>query len=43
MLAVQIGFAVTRAAFSSSMARGIDLGTAFDDMMARYDEGDELF
>lgn len=43
MLAVQIGFAVTRAAFSSSMARGIDLGTAFDDVMARYDEGDELF
>ena len=43
MLSVQIGFAVTRAAFSTSMARGIDLGTAFDDVLARYDEGDEVF
>ena len=43
MLSVRIGFAVTRAAFSTSMARGIDLGTAFDDVLARYDEGDEVF
>ena len=42
-LSVQIGFAVTRSAFSVSMARGIDLGTAFDEVLDRYDEGDSVF
>lgn len=43
MLAVQLGFAVTRTAFAASMARGLDLGTAFDDVLAHYDEGDPVF
>ncbi|MGP9537668.1 TetR/AcrR family transcriptional regulator [Brachybacterium sp. AOP43-C2-M15] len=43
MLAVQIGFAITRTAYSVSMARGIDLGTAFDDVLDRYDAGETLF
>lgn len=43
ILSVQIGFAVTRSAFSVSMARGIDLGTAFDEVLDRYDEGDSVF
>lgn len=43
MLAVQLGFAVTRTAFALSMARGIDLGAAFDEVLDRYDEGDRLF
>lgn len=43
MLAVQIGFAVTRTAFAVSMARGIDLGTAFDEVLDRYDAADGVF
>lgn len=43
ILSVQIGFAVTRSAFSVSMARGIDLGSAFDEVLDRYDEGDCVF
>lgn len=43
MLAVQIGFAVTRTAFAVSMARGIDLGTAFDEVLDRYDADDGVF
>lgn len=43
MLAVQIGFAVTRTAFAVSMARGIELAAAFDEVLDRYDEGDEVF
>lgn len=43
MLAVQIGFAVTRTAFAVSMARGIDLGTAFDEVLDRYDAADGIF
>ncbi|WP_245822597.1 TetR/AcrR family transcriptional regulator [Brachybacterium avium] len=43
MLAVQLGFAVTRTAFAISMARGLDLGTAFDDVLAHYDQGDPVF
>lgn len=43
MLAVQIGFAVTRTAFAVSMARGIDLETAFDEVLDRYDEGEAAF
>src|SRR5699024_988429 len=39
-LSVQIGFAVTRSAFAVSMSRGIDLATAFDEMLGRYDEGE---
>ena len=42
-LSVQICFAVTRSAFAVSMARGIDLGTAFDEVLDRYDEGDSVF
>jgi len=42
-LSVQIGFAVTRTAFAVSMARGIDLGSAFDEVLDRYDEGDSVF
>lgn len=42
-LSVQIGFAVTRTAFSVSMARGIDLSIAFDEVVDRYDEGDSVF
>lgn len=37
MLAVQIGFAITRTAFAVSMSRGIDLGAAFDEVLDRYD------
>lgn len=43
MLAVQIGFAVTRTAFAISMARGIELGTAFDEVLDRYDAADGVF
>lgn len=43
MLAVQIGFAVTRTAFSVSMARGLDLEAAFDDVLDRYDTADGPF
>lgn len=43
MLAVQIGFAVTRTAFAVSMSRGIDLGTAFDEVLDRYDAADGPF
>jgi len=42
-LSVQIGFAVTRSAFATSMMRGIDLTTAFDEVLARYDAGDAVF
>lgn len=42
-LAVQLGFAVTRTAFASSMAHGTDLATAFDEVLARYDSGHALF
>ncbi|GAA4530238.1 TetR/AcrR family transcriptional regulator [Brachybacterium paraconglomeratum] len=43
MLSVQIGFAITRTAFAVSMARGIDLGIAFDEVLDRYDEADGVF
>lgn len=43
MLAVQIGFAVTRTAFAISMARGIELGTAFDEVLDRYDAAEGVF
>lgn len=43
MLSVQIGFAVTRSAFATSMMRGIDLTAAFDEFLARYDAGDAVF
>jgi AcrR family transcriptional regulator len=43
MLSVQLGFAVTRSAFATSMMRGIDLTTAFDEVLARYDAGDAVF
>lgn len=43
MLAVQVGFAVTRTAFAVSMARGIDLGAAFDEVLDRYDGADAVF
>ncbi|WP_394215612.1 TetR/AcrR family transcriptional regulator [Brachybacterium vulturis] len=42
-LSVQIGFAVARSAFAVSMTRGIDLGTAFDEVLDRYDEGASVF
>ena len=42
-LAVQLGFAVTRTAFASSMAQGTELTAAFDEVLARYDAGDALF
>lgn len=42
-LAVQLGFAVTRTAFASSMAHGTDLTVAFDEVLARYDSGNALF
>lgn len=43
MLSVQIGFAVTRSAFAASMVRGIDLTTAFDEVLERYDAGEAVF
>ncbi|WP_241237283.1 TetR/AcrR family transcriptional regulator [Brachybacterium saurashtrense] len=43
MLAVQLGFAVTRTAFAVSMARGLDLPAAYDEVLDRYDEGDLPF
>ncbi|ATG55500.1 TetR family transcriptional regulator [Brachybacterium ginsengisoli] len=42
-LGVQIGFAVTRTAFSVSMSRGIDIASAFDEVLDRYDADDPLF
>lgn len=38
-LTVQIGFALTRSAFSYSMSRGVDLVTAFDAVVALHDDG----
>ena len=43
MLAVQIGFAVTRTAFGVSMSRGIELEAAFDEVTDRYDGVDPVF
>jgi AcrR family transcriptional regulator len=43
MLAVQLGFAVTRTAFAVSMSRGIELGAAFDEVLDRYDAADGVF
>ena len=37
---VQVSFALTRSAFAISMRRGIDLLSAFDQVLALYDESD---
>lgn len=42
-ITVQIGFALTRSAFTVSMARGIDLETAFDEVVALHDSGCATF
>lgn len=42
-LGVQIGFAVTRTAFSVSMSRGIDIASAFDEVLDRFDADEPLF
>ncbi|MFC7374069.1 TetR/AcrR family transcriptional regulator [Brachybacterium sp. GCM10030268] len=39
VITVQLGFALTRSAFAVSMARGIDLVTAFDEVVALHDAG----
>lgn len=40
---VQLGFAMTRSAFTISMARGIDLTAAFDQVVELYDGGRAAF
>ncbi len=39
VIAVQVGFALTRSAFALSMSEGIDLITAFDEVVDLYDSG----
>lgn len=39
VVAVQVGFALTRSAFALSMAKGIDLLAAFDEVTDLYDSG----
>ncbi|WP_434176211.1 TetR/AcrR family transcriptional regulator [Brachybacterium conglomeratum] len=40
VILVQVSFALTRSAFAISMRRGIDLVSAFDQVIALYDEPD---
>ncbi|MBP2381995.1 TetR/AcrR family transcriptional regulator [Brachybacterium sacelli] len=39
VVAVQVGFALTRSAFALSMAKGVDLLAAFDEVTDLYDSG----
>lgn len=42
IIAIQLGFALTRSAFTISMRRGTDVVEAFDHVVALYDSGEVL-